>query len=109
MIYKNLKAVYIEYCRLLLIFNFKYTQIEHLLLALTKDVIANYVHLSIKIDEIININNILSRYSVKINSYCYYGNNIKGPLEDTFEMIINKTRPDSLFQRINTYSRNISL
>ncbi len=63
--------------------------------------------MSIKIS--ININNILSRYrySVKINSY--YGNNITGPLEDTSEMIINRTRPDSLFQRINTYSRNISL
>ncbi|WP_395463258.1 AAA family ATPase [Wolbachia endosymbiont of Cantharis cryptica] len=97
MISKNLEA---SLNRALLIasnFNLKYAKVEHLLLALTKDVDVNYVlsRCNIRVDEIINIDNILSRCNIKVDG-C--SNNIKGFLQDNSESTINGIKPNSLFQ-----------
>ncbi|MDM8335323.1 AAA family ATPase [Wolbachia pipientis] len=97
MISKNLE---VSLNRALLIasnFNVKYAKVEHLLLALTKDVDVNYVlsKCNIRADEIINIDNILSRCNVKVNGY---SNNLKGLSQDNSESTINGVKPNSLFQ-----------
>ncbi|MCM1001468.1 MAG: AAA family ATPase [Wolbachia endosymbiont of Melophagus ovinus] len=94
MISKNLKA---SLNRALLIasnFNLKYAKVEHLLLALTKDVDVNYVlsRCNIRADEIINIDSILSRCNA--NGYK------KGFSEDNPELVVNEVKPNPLFQCI---------
>ncbi|NEV49116.1 AAA family ATPase [Wolbachia pipientis] len=99
MISKNLEA---SLNRTLLIasnFNLKYAKVEHLLLALTKDVDVNYVlsRCNIRADEIINMDNILSRCNIKANDY---NNNIKGFLQSSSELIVSGVKPSSMFQCI---------
>lgn len=80
-------------------FNLKYAKVEHLLLALTKDVDVNYVlsRCNIRADEIISMDNILSRCNIKANDY---NNNIKGFLQSSSELIISGVKPSSMFQCI---------
>ncbi len=99
MISKNLEA---SLNRALLIasnFNLKYAKVEHLLLALTKDVDVNYVlsRCNIRADEIVNMDSILSRCNIKAIDY---NNNIKGFLQSSSELIINGVKPSSMFQCI---------
>ncbi|WP_410543181.1 hypothetical protein [Wolbachia endosymbiont of Brugia malayi] len=89
MISKNLEA---SLNRVLLIasdFNLKYAKVEHLLLALTKDVDVNYVlsRCNIRADKIINIDSILYGYSSDIKVF----------LQDNSELTINGVGPNSLF------------
>lgn len=88
MISKNLEA---SLNRVLLIasnFNLKYAKVEHLLLALTKDVDVNYVlsRCNIRADKIINIDSIHG-----------YSSDIKVFLQDNSELTINGVGPNSLF------------
>ncbi len=85
MISKNLES---SLNRALLIasnFNLKYAKVEHLLLALTKDVDVNYVlsRCNIRADEIINMDNILSRCNIKANDY-------NSNIQSSFELIISR-------------------
>jgi len=94
MISKNLET---SLNRALLIasnFNLKYAKVEHLLLALTKDVDVNYVlsRCNIRADEIINIDSILSR--------CNADGYKKGFSEDNPEFVVNEVKPNPLFQCI---------
>nr|WP_246228183.1 hypothetical protein [Wolbachia endosymbiont of Litomosoides brasiliensis] len=98
MISKNLEA---SLNRALLIasnFNLKCARLEHLLLALTKDVDVNYVlsRCNIRADEIINMDSILSRCNVKINGY---SSDIKGFLQVNSESV-NGVEPNLLFRCI---------
>jgi ATP-dependent Clp protease ATP-binding subunit ClpA len=96
---KNLEA---SLNRALLIassFSLKYAKVEHLLLALTKDVDVNYAlsKCNIRADEIINIDNILLRCDIKIHDY---SKNIKDFLQNNSKLVVNKIKPSSMFQCI---------
>ncbi|WP_168464663.1 AAA family ATPase [Wolbachia endosymbiont of Ctenocephalides felis wCfeT] len=97
MISKNLEA---SLNRALLIasnFNLKYAKVEHLLLALTKDADVNYVlsRCNISPEEIINIDNVLSKCDIKISDY-----NIKVLLQDNSKLAAHEVKPSSLFRCI---------
>lgn len=94
MISKNLEASLNRALQIASDCKLKYAKVEHLLLALTKDVDVNYVlsRCNIRAGEIINIDNIILRND--------RGNNAKGFLQDNSELTVNKVEPDVLFQRI---------
>ncbi|MFP3033486.1 MAG: AAA family ATPase [Wolbachia sp.] len=94
MISKNLEASLNRALQIASDCKLKYAKVEHLLLALTKDVDVNYVlsRCNIRAGEIINIDNIILRND--------HGNNTKGFLQDNSELTVNKVEPDVLFQRI---------
>lgn len=83
---------------LLIAFNLKlkYAKLEHLLLALTKDIDVNYLLLkfNIKADEVINLNNVLSRCNIQMD----YQN--QDPLLNNSQSIVNEIEPSSTFKHL---------
>ncbi|QKX01429.1 AAA domain-containing protein [Wolbachia endosymbiont of Cruorifilaria tuberocauda] len=99
MISKNLETSLNSELMIVSNFNFKYAQVEHLLLTLIKDIDVDYLlsRRNIRADEVINIDSILPKCNAKTNR-C--DNKIKGLLQETPEVTFNEVKPSSLFQYI---------
>lgn len=97
MISKNLEASLNIALLIASNFNFKYAKLEHLLLALTKDIDVNSIlsKCNIKADEIINIDSILAKCNIDFDDY---RKNIKVLLRCSDKPDINKIKLSAEFQ-----------
>lgn len=97
MISKNLEASLNIALSIASNFNFKYAQLEHLLLALIKDVDVNYVlsKCNVKADEIINVDHILAKCNIDFDDY---NKNMKDFLQHNSKLAMHEVKPSAEFQ-----------